>query len=63
MTVSATEWAASDSIALEPLIAPATAFATAMPRLATAATTTVKVLSPLFSPAGGSSPFSLMYGP
>lgn len=46
MTVSATEWAASESIALEPLISPATAFATAMPRLATAATTTVNVDSP-----------------
>lgn len=46
MTVSATEWAASESIALDPLISPATAFATAMPRLARAATITVKVDSP-----------------
>ncbi len=46
MTVSATEWAASESIALEPLISPATALATAMPRLARAATITVKVDSP-----------------
>ncbi len=46
MTVSATEWAASESIALDPLISPATAFATAMPRLATAATMTVNVDSP-----------------
>ncbi|CAM5303947.1 hypothetical protein SCALM49S_09543 [Streptomyces californicus] len=46
MTVSATEWAASESIALEPLISPATALATAMPRLAAAATITVKADSP-----------------
>lgn len=45
MTVSATECAASESMALEPLMIPAIAFATAMPRLATAATMTVKVLS------------------
>ncbi len=46
MTVSATECAASESIALDPLISPAIAFATAIPRLATAATTTVNVDSP-----------------
>ena len=44
VTVSATECAASESMALEPLMTPATALATAMPRLATAATITVRVL-------------------
>lgn len=51
VTVSATECAASESIALEPLIRPATSFAAAMPRLAAAATATVNLDSPpvLFS--------------
>ncbi|SCE37307.1 hypothetical protein GA0115246_115927 [Streptomyces sp. SolWspMP-sol7th] len=49
MTVSASEWAASESIAEEPLTSPARSFAAAIPRLAPAATRTVKVLSP-FSP-------------
>ena len=46
VTVSATEWAASESIALEPLTRPATALAAAIPKFAAAATSTVKVLSP-----------------
>lgn len=66
MTVSATEWAASESIALEPLINPAAALATAMPRLAAAATITVNVDSPPLSvPSVLSVPFastSLMVG-
>lgn len=49
MTVSATEWAASESIADEPLTMPPIALATAMPRLVTTATMTVPTLSPLSS--------------
>ncbi|GHB40730.1 hypothetical protein GCM10010347_08010 [Streptomyces cirratus] len=45
MTVSATECAASDSIALDPLMIPPTTLAAAIPRLVTTATTTVPTLS------------------
>lgn len=45
MVVSATEWAASESIAAEPETIPATSLATAMARLAAPATTTVPTLS------------------
>jgi hypothetical protein len=49
VAVSANEWAASDSIAADPDRAPATAFATAMARLAAPATITVTTLSPPLS--------------
>ena len=45
MVVSATEWAASESIAADPESSPATSLATAMARLAAPATTTVPTLS------------------
>lgn len=43
--MSATECAASDSIALDPLTMPPNALAAAIPRLVTTATTTVPTLS------------------
>src|SRR4051794_7285449 len=54
VTVSASECAASDSIAEEWLIRPPTSLATAMPRLASPATTTVPVDSPPDSPEASS---------
>src|SRR3954466_3213481 len=45
LSVSATEWAASASIELDPLSRPAAALATAMARLAPSATSTVRLLS------------------
>ncbi|GIF03245.1 hypothetical protein Asi03nite_07830 [Actinoplanes siamensis] len=45
MTVSAKECAASDSIAADPEISPATSFATAMTRFASSASSTVPTLS------------------
>ncbi|GIG65121.1 hypothetical protein Pen01_14160 [Phytomonospora endophytica] len=47
MAVSARECAASESIAEDPLIRPATAFATAMARFIAPASTTVPTLSSL----------------
>lgn len=46
MNVSATECAASASIAAEPVITPATSFMMAMARFIDPARTTVSVLSP-----------------
>ncbi|GHB61559.1 hypothetical protein GCM10010377_60640 [Streptomyces viridiviolaceus] len=51
MTVSATECPASASMALEPLMMPATALASATPKLAAAATITVKVDPPAPGPS------------
>ncbi|GAA4710425.1 hypothetical protein Prum_082520 [Phytohabitans rumicis] len=45
MAVSAREWAASDSIAAEPEMRPATSLAAAMARFAAPATMTVPTLS------------------
>ncbi|GAA4184255.1 hypothetical protein GCM10022252_12840 [Streptosporangium oxazolinicum] len=60
MTVSAAEWAASDSIADEPLNSPATSLATAIARLARPATITVERLSE--PPPSASVPFSVISG-
>jgi hypothetical protein len=50
VTVSATECAASESIAAEPLTSAPTAFATAIAKFTAAATRTVIVLSAVGSP-------------
>lgn len=50
VTVSATECAASASIALDPLMTPPTALAAAMPRFVTTATRTVPTLSSSLPP-------------